>query len=61
MVSWIKVKENEYLVSIVKVDFKYMFESSIMKWKKIVVTINKDNHSIHMRNNPTCKDKWGTI
>ncbi len=41
MVSWIKVKQNEYLVSIDKVDFKDMFESTIMKWKKIVVTINK--------------------
>jgi hypothetical protein len=61
MVFWIKVKQNEYLVSIDKVDFKDMFESTIMKCKKIVVTINKDNHSIHTRNDPKCKDKWGTI
>ncbi len=56
MVSLIKVKQDEHLASINKVDSKHMFESLIMKWKKIIATHNKDNHFIDMKNGLTCKD-----
>jgi hypothetical protein len=56
LVSLTKVKQDENLAFIDKVDSKHMFESVIMKWKKIIATMNKDNHSIHMKNGLTCKD-----
>lgn len=60
-VSLIMVKQNENLVSVDKVDSKHMFESLIMKWKKIIATMNKDNHSIHMKNGLRCKDNQVAI
>jgi hypothetical protein len=38
-----------------------MFETVMVKWKKISTIVVVVRHYQHTRNGPTCKDKWGLL
>jgi hypothetical protein len=33
----------------------------VTKWKKVFMVVMNASYSQHMKNGPTCKDKWGAI
>jgi hypothetical protein len=62
IVSMVQTKRKEHNVSIGVVHSKNCFESTIVKWKKIVTSMMASNHSPHVKNRPTYKENlWTTI
>jgi hypothetical protein len=44
-----------------EVDDWHKFQTSVTRWRKISVVIVKVGCLKHVKNGPTCKDKWNTI
>jgi hypothetical protein len=57
----IKGKREEHLATCGKLDGHNDFDIVVMKWKKISIIVMNANCSQHLRNCPTCKNKWGSI
>ncbi len=54
-------KKNEHNVSLGVVDSRDCFKSTIVKWKKIATLMMGCGHNAHVKNGPTCKEKWTTL
>jgi hypothetical protein len=54
-------KKVKHLATFDQVDPWDEFETIIKKCKKIIAFMMNVGYSSHMKNGPTCKDKWGTI
>ncbi len=57
----IKAKRDEHIATLDKVNQWDQFQIVVTKWKKIFGIVMSVNYFQHMKNDPTCKDKWGTI
>jgi hypothetical protein len=60
IVSVVQTEICGHNVSLDVVDSRDCFENTIMKWKKIVALMMGCGHNAHVRNGPTCKEKWTT-
>jgi len=56
--SFIKL---EHIVAIDKVGTWNQFENVVTKWKKDYVVVMFVGHFQHLKNRPTCKEKWSSI
>jgi hypothetical protein len=54
-------KKEKHGKMMAKVGDQYKFETSVLKWRKISTLVMNVGCSTHVRNGPTCKDKWSTI
>jgi len=54
-------KKAKHEKMMAKVGDQYKFETSVLKWRKISTLVMNVGCSTHLRNGPTCKDKWSTI
>ncbi len=61
IVCLVQAKKDEPIASLDVVNFKDCFESVVMKWKKVFMTMMGVDHNTHMRYGPTCKEKWVTM
>jgi hypothetical protein len=61
IVCLVQAKRDEPIASWDVVNFKDCFESVVMKWKKVSMTMMGVDHNTHMRYGPTCKEKWVTM
>lgn len=61
IIIFIQAQKVEHLATCDQVDPCDEFETIITKWKKDIAFMMKVGYSSHMRNGPTCKDKWGII
>ncbi len=61
VMALIQAKQNEYLIGLDMVDSRDQFESASCRWQKIANAMNANGHLSMLRNNATCKNKWGTI
>ncbi len=51
-------KPKEHLKQLELVDPRDQFKSTITKWKNVSTFAIASGFSHHVRNGPTCKDKW---
>jgi len=62
IVSLVQTKKKEHNVSIIVVDSKDHFKSTIVKWKKNVTLVMASDHNVHVENRPTYKENlWTTL
>jgi hypothetical protein len=61
ILAFMQAKKAKHEEIIVEVDGWHKFQTSITRWRKISAIIMKVGCSEHVKNGPTCKDKWSTI
>jgi hypothetical protein len=61
VLALVKAKKKEHLTRLDRVDGQDQFETIVSKWKKISEFVMDVGHSIHLRNGPACKNKWGSL
>ncbi len=49
------------MANIKQVDGHDQFEIVVTKWKNVFKVVMKTSYYEHLKNGPTCKDKWCTI
>jgi len=54
-------KKNEHNASLGVVNSRDYFKSTIVKWKIIATLMMGCGHNAHVKNGPTCKEKWRTL
>jgi hypothetical protein len=57
----LKIKWEDHLANLEKVDGRNLFETTVTKWKWILTAIMKVSCSNHVKNIHDCKDKLGAI
>jgi hypothetical protein len=57
----VQAEEVEHKDMMAKVDGQHKFKTIVSKWRKISIMVMKEGCSEHLRNGPTCKDKWSSI
>jgi hypothetical protein len=61
ILAFIQAKKKEHEASLVEVDGRHTFEIIISEWRKILMIVKIVGCSNHVINDPTCKNKWGSL
>lgn len=61
ILAFMQAKKAKHEEIMAEVDDWHKFQTLVTKWRKISTIIMKVGCTKHVKNGPTCKDKWSTI